>query len=184
MHSRCACPGADFRFAPQAPSESQMNAHTRNTAPMLASPRCGARTRSGSPDRSPAVAERKDVRLHGGARVLAHRWPTGIRSNMRSIRARPSKDGCRCVLSFARPETFSGASLLSHTMRTSGRLPRARFGLTRGDCFGRTPGPLGPSAGMLPFRVPFEFPKTLSCSSDVADFKHDAWPLHFRQRCH
>ena len=41
--------------------------HTRNTAPMLASPRCGARTRSGAPCRSPAVSGKKRCRMHGGA---------------------------------------------------------------------------------------------------------------------
>jgi hypothetical protein len=39
----------------------------RNTAPMLASPRCGAKTRSGKPCRSPAVAGKKRCRIHGGA---------------------------------------------------------------------------------------------------------------------
>jgi glucans biosynthesis protein len=34
---------------------------------MLSSPRCGARTRRGSPCRSPAVAGKKRCRLHGGA---------------------------------------------------------------------------------------------------------------------
>jgi glucans biosynthesis protein len=41
--------------------------HPRNTAPMLASPRCGARTRSGAPCRSPAVQGKKRCRMHGGA---------------------------------------------------------------------------------------------------------------------
>ena len=42
--------------------------HHRNTGPMLASPRCGARTRSGAPCRSPAVAGKKRCRMHGGAK--------------------------------------------------------------------------------------------------------------------
>ena len=42
-------------------------AHQRNTGPMLASPRCGARTRSGALCNSPAVAEKKRCRMHGGA---------------------------------------------------------------------------------------------------------------------
>jgi hypothetical protein len=42
--------------------------HKRNTGPMLASPRCGARTRSGMPCRSPAVAGKKRCRMHGGAK--------------------------------------------------------------------------------------------------------------------
>ena len=41
--------------------------HERNTGPMLASPRCGARTRDGHPCRSPAVRGKKRCRMHGGA---------------------------------------------------------------------------------------------------------------------
>jgi hypothetical protein len=41
--------------------------HRRNTAPMLSSPRCGARTRSGASCRSPAVNGKKRCRMHGGA---------------------------------------------------------------------------------------------------------------------
>jgi len=41
--------------------------HRRNTGPMLASPRCGARTRSGQPCRAPAVNGKKRCRMHGGA---------------------------------------------------------------------------------------------------------------------
>ena len=44
-----------------------MSDHIRNTRPMLASPRCGARTRSGAACRSPAVHGRKRCRMHGGA---------------------------------------------------------------------------------------------------------------------
>ena len=42
--------------------------HIRNTDPMLASPRCGAQTRSGQPCRSPAVGGKKRCRMHGGAK--------------------------------------------------------------------------------------------------------------------
>ena len=38
-----------------------------NTAPMLSSPRCGARTRSGEPCKSPAVKGKSRCRMHGGA---------------------------------------------------------------------------------------------------------------------
>ena len=41
--------------------------HRRNTGPMLLSPRCGAKTRSGKPCRSPAVDGKKRCRMHGGA---------------------------------------------------------------------------------------------------------------------
>jgi uncharacterized protein YjcR len=43
-----------------------MNDHARNTDPMLASQRCGAKTRSGGACRSPAVHGRKRCRMHGG----------------------------------------------------------------------------------------------------------------------
>lgn len=41
--------------------------HTRNTAPMLSSLRCGAKTRSGKACQSPAVNGKKRCRMHGGA---------------------------------------------------------------------------------------------------------------------
>ena len=44
-----------------------MSNHKGNTAAMLASPRCGARTRCGSACRSPAVRGKKRCRMHGGA---------------------------------------------------------------------------------------------------------------------
>jgi hypothetical protein len=44
-----------------------MSDHIRNTGPMLASPRCGAKTRSGGACRSPAVSGRQRCRMHGGA---------------------------------------------------------------------------------------------------------------------
>jgi hypothetical protein len=44
-----------------------MSDHARNTAPMLASPRCGAKIRCGGSCRSPAVRGKKRCRMHGGA---------------------------------------------------------------------------------------------------------------------
>jgi hypothetical protein len=44
-----------------------MSDHIRDAGPMLASPRCGAKTRSGGTCRSPAVHGRKRCRMHGGA---------------------------------------------------------------------------------------------------------------------
>jgi uncharacterized protein YjcR len=41
--------------------------HPRNTGPMLASRRCGAKTRSGKSCRSPAVHGKERCRMHGGA---------------------------------------------------------------------------------------------------------------------
>ncbi len=45
-----------------------MSDHIRNTGPMLASLRCGAKTRCGCACRSPAVYGRKRCRMHGGAK--------------------------------------------------------------------------------------------------------------------
>ena len=44
-----------------------MSAHARNTGPMLASRRCGAKTRSGGACRSPAVSGKRRCRMHGDA---------------------------------------------------------------------------------------------------------------------
>jgi len=44
-----------------------MSDHARNIAPMLASPRCGARTRCGGSCRSPAVRGKRRCRMHSGA---------------------------------------------------------------------------------------------------------------------
>ena len=44
-----------------------MSDRARNTGPMLASPRCGAKIRTGAPCRSPAVRGKKRCRMHGGA---------------------------------------------------------------------------------------------------------------------
>jgi hypothetical protein len=41
--------------------------HRRNIGPMLASQRCGARTRSGRPCKSPSVRGKQRCRMHGGA---------------------------------------------------------------------------------------------------------------------
>ena len=45
-----------------------MSDHKGNTGAMLASPRCGARTRSGGACRAPAVRGKKRCRMHGGAK--------------------------------------------------------------------------------------------------------------------
>ncbi|MGN3975259.1 HGGxSTG domain-containing protein [Tsuneonella sp. SYSU-LHT278] len=44
-----------------------MTDHSRNTEPMRASPRCGAKTRGGTPCRAPAVSGKRRCRMHGGA---------------------------------------------------------------------------------------------------------------------
>ena len=44
-----------------------MSHHLRHTVAMLASPRCGAKTRCGGACHSPAVRGKKRCRMHGGA---------------------------------------------------------------------------------------------------------------------
>jgi hypothetical protein len=44
-----------------------MSNHARNTGPMLASPRCGAKTRPDESCRAPAVRGKRRCRMHGGA---------------------------------------------------------------------------------------------------------------------
>jgi hypothetical protein len=44
-----------------------MSHHARNTRPMLASPRCGAKTRCGGSCRLPALRGKRRCRMHGGA---------------------------------------------------------------------------------------------------------------------
>jgi hypothetical protein len=42
--------------------------HPRNIGPMRASPRCGAKTRSGRPCQAPTVRGKRRCRMHGGAK--------------------------------------------------------------------------------------------------------------------
>jgi hypothetical protein len=44
-----------------------MSDNARNTGPMLASPRCGAKTRTSGSCRAPAVRGKRRCRMHGGA---------------------------------------------------------------------------------------------------------------------
>jgi len=44
-----------------------MSDHARNTGPMLASRRCGAKTRDRGPCRAPALRGKRRCRMHGGA---------------------------------------------------------------------------------------------------------------------
>jgi hypothetical protein len=44
-----------------------MSDHARHTGPMLASRRCGAKTRAGETCRAPAVHGKRRCRMHGGA---------------------------------------------------------------------------------------------------------------------
>ena len=44
------------------------SSHQRNTEPMRLTPRCGAKTRSGTSCQAPAVRGKKRCRMHGGAK--------------------------------------------------------------------------------------------------------------------
>jgi hypothetical protein len=44
-----------------------MSNHAPTTGPMLASPRCGAKARSGGSCRAPVVRGKRRCRMHGGA---------------------------------------------------------------------------------------------------------------------
>ncbi|MEQ7874332.1 HGGxSTG domain-containing protein [Sphingomonas sp. ASV193] len=61
-------------------SSIPMADHPRNLGPMRAAPRCGARTRSGAPCRSPAIAGKARCRMHGGKNSGA---PKGNRNAFR-----------------------------------------------------------------------------------------------------
>lgn len=52
----------------QGVGQTRIMVHRRNTGAMLASPRCGARTRSGTSCRAPAVSGKRRCRMHGGAK--------------------------------------------------------------------------------------------------------------------
>src|SRR5689334_14177221 len=58
---------ATTRLRARQAGSSCLSDHVRTISPMLASPRCGAKTRTGGACRSPAVCGKKRCRMHGGA---------------------------------------------------------------------------------------------------------------------
>ena len=62
-------------------AKARINPMHPDPSPMNRSPRCGARTRHGSPCRSPAVRGGKRCRMHGGA--TGSGAPTGNRNAFR-----------------------------------------------------------------------------------------------------
>ena len=62
-------------------AKARINPMHRQPLAMHRSPRCGARTRNGSPCRSPAVRGGKRCRMHGGA--AGSGAPTGNRNAFR-----------------------------------------------------------------------------------------------------
>jgi hypothetical protein len=80
--------------------------HPRNTGPMLASLRCGAKTRRGQPCRAPAVSGKRRCRMHGGARGSGaprgnrNAWKTGQYSRESREEWRRIRDYLRDARSF------------------------------------------------------------------------------------
>jgi hypothetical protein len=65
---KSATSGSVRRFRCSGGKKKKMPSdHQRNTIPMLTSPRCGAKTRSNRPCKSPAVRGKRRCRMHGGA---------------------------------------------------------------------------------------------------------------------
>jgi glucans biosynthesis protein len=54
-----------------------VGAHRRNIGPMNEAPRCGARTRAGTPCQAPAISGKARCRMHGGKKSGA---PKGNRN--------------------------------------------------------------------------------------------------------
>ena len=96
---RTATPGKQ-RAAPM------VGTHKRNTGPMLASLRCGARTRRGTNCRAPAVSGRKRCRMQAVLPVQVHLSATKTRSNMGRSRKWPCSGGPRHANSIVRSASF------------------------------------------------------------------------------
>ena len=74
--------------------------HQRNTGPMQAAPRCGARTRSGAPCAAPAIAGAARCRMHGGKGSGA---PQGNHNALKSgLYTRPMLERCARTRSLLR----------------------------------------------------------------------------------
>jgi hypothetical protein len=78
--------------------------HPPSTHSMLSSPRCGAKTRSGKPCRSPAVTGKKRCRMHGGAagsgapRGNTNAFKSGFYTRERILERRQRRDFLRRAL--------------------------------------------------------------------------------------
>ena len=75
-------------FVQQPEIRRMTGVHKRNTDPMLSSLRCGAKTRSGSPCKSPAVGARSDVECMEVRLARARRTATKMHVRQDSIPAR------------------------------------------------------------------------------------------------
>ena len=94
--------------------------HMRNTGPMLASERCGAKTRSGKTCMSPAVSGKSRCRMHGGA--AGSGAPRGNKNALKHGRFTPRSH--RAERRLVRSLLQEHASTISRSdSRPSGRRP-------------------------------------------------------------
>jgi hypothetical protein len=82
-------------------SEQMTSNHPRNVRPMRASPRCGAKTRSGRPCHASAVSGRRRCRMHGGAPGSGA--PRGNKNALKTgLYTREALEERRCLREFLR----------------------------------------------------------------------------------
>ena len=102
------------------------SSHIRVTGPMMSSPRCGAKTRSGAPCKSPAVSGRNRCRMHGGAPGSGapagntNALKGGLYTQAHDPRAKTSEaadTGCRTVS--GRPREGIGLGTLAANFQSS-----------------------------------------------------------------
>ena len=70
--------------------------HPRNTRPMLSSPRCGAKTRSGKPCLAPASAAKNAAGCMAVRQGPVHLGATRTHSSMDGLRAKPALNVSPC----------------------------------------------------------------------------------------
>ena len=61
-------PRLNIRGRPPRPARGTAPRPTPDPAPLATAPRCGARTRAGTPCRGPRVRGKRRCRMHGGAK--------------------------------------------------------------------------------------------------------------------
>jgi hypothetical protein len=113
--------------------------HQRNTGPMLASPRCGAKTRAGPPCLAPALKSKRRCRMHGGGpgsgapQGNTNALKTGLHTRELKTRRRAERQKMRSLLRHAR-------DLIEQARRKPQRVKRTdqdELGLaqkTNGEC--------------------------------------------------
>ena len=101
--------------------------YERNIAPMLASPRCGAKARHGQPCRAPAVRHKSRCRMHGGAQGSGA--PKGNQNAVKHGtygRAARQRRVEICQLLGQAEEVLAGFSSSAKADRTSANKPERR----------------------------------------------------------